>query len=130
MKTIIQTTEDGSHTLYVPGIDEHYHSTHGAIQESMHVYIEAGLCHCRAPEINLMEIGFGSGLNAFLTLLEAEKLQKMIHYTTLELYPLPVVDAEKLNYVVRRMLQTAGYIVERLPGPSGKREILRATKVA
>lgn len=60
MKTILQTTDDGSHTLYVPELDEHYHSTHGAIQESMHVFIDAGLRHCTSEEINLLEIGFGT----------------------------------------------------------------------
>lgn len=105
MKTILQTTADGSHTLYVPELDEHYHSTHGAIGESMHVYIDAGLRHCLSAEINLLEIGFGTGLNAFLTTYCAKG-------------------------VVRRMLQSAGYIVEHLPGPPGKREILRAGKAS
>ena len=70
MQRIIEITEDGSHTLYLPELDEHYHSTHGAIRESLHVYLEAGLHHCHKEEINLLEIGFGTGLNAFLTLLE------------------------------------------------------------
>ncbi len=221
MQHIIEITEDGSHTLYVPELDEHYHSTHGAIQESLHVYLEAGLHHCDKPEVNLLEIGFGTGLNAFLTLLDTEKSKKTVKYTSLERYPVSCVDARMFNYsklldpsqeekfmrlhssawsvweeitpnfhlkklqmdatnpdgfqpeglfdiiyydafapekqpnmwtqeifnrlyilsnqeailttycakgAVRRMLQSAGYQVERLPGPPGKREILRAVK--
>ncbi len=221
MNIEFEITEDGSHTLFVPELNEHYHSTHGAIQESMHVFIDAGLRHCVKSEIKVLEIGFGTGLNAFLTLLEAERTGRKIDYTTLEFYPLSIIDAEKLNYVeltdstkkdvfrelhkvewgkwsqltlyfsllkmkfdfskpsdfdtenkfdviffdafapekqpemwaqeifdkiysissensilttycakgsVRRMLQTAGFVVERLPGPPGKREILRARK--
>lgn len=221
MNTEFKITEDGSHTLFVPELNEHYHSTHGAIQESVHVFIDAGLQHCQKNEVNTLEIGFGTGLNAFLTLLEAEKASKKIDFTSLELYPISLADAEKLNYselispahkidflklhsvdwgkweqitlyfsllkeqidfsnpvnyfpenkfdiiyfdafapekqpemwtqeifdkifsicapeailttycakgVVRRMLQTSGFIVERLPGPPGKREMLRAIK--
>ncbi len=98
MKTILETTEDGSHTLYVPELQEHYHSTHGAIQESMHVFIDAGLRHCERETVYLLEIGFGTGLNSLLTLLEAEKLQKKIHYHSLERYPLTEAEAKQFNY--------------------------------
>jgi tRNA U34 5-methylaminomethyl-2-thiouridine-forming methyltransferase MnmC len=91
-------TEDGSNTLYVPEIDECYHSSHGAIQESMHIFIEAGLKQSKKHEINILEIGFGTGLNAFLTLIEAEKSQKTIHFISLELYPVEFEKALKLNY--------------------------------
>jgi tRNA U34 5-methylaminomethyl-2-thiouridine-forming methyltransferase MnmC len=91
-------TEDGSNTLYVPEIDECYHSSHGAIQESMHIFIEAGLKQSKKHEINILEIGFGTGLNAFLTLIEAEKSQKTIHFISLELYPVEIEKALKLNY--------------------------------
>ena len=221
MNIEFEITEDGSHTLFVPGLNEHYHSTHGAIQESMHVFVDAGLRHCAKSEIKVLEIGLGTGLNAFLALVEAEKSSKKIDFTSLEFYPLSITDAEKLNYaglidpskkdvfnelhkaewevwnqitlyfsllkmkfdfskpsefspekqfdiiffdafapekqpemwtqeifdkiysvssenailttycakgVVRRMLQAAGFVVERLLGPPGKREILRARK--
>lgn len=218
MNIEIKTTSDGSHTLYVPEIDESYHSTHGAIQESRHIFIEAGLKHCQKAEINVLEIGFGTGLNALLALEEAGRSQKHIHYTTIEKYPIEYKTAVQLNYPeqlshvyrtffnkihscqwneivqistnftlrkietdftdfepdsffdaiffdafspekqpemwsqyqfekifrhcnqgavlttycakgnVRRALQNAGFTVERLPGPPGKREILRATK--
>ncbi len=219
LHTQLITTEDGSHSFYVPHLEEHYHSTHGAIQESRHVYINAGLNACELQKINVLEIGFGTGLNAFLTLLESENNEKQIHYTSLELYPLCIKRTKQLNYVqqltkddnatqflalhqaawgeavdvtsmftlhkiktdfsnpdnlktdsrfdviyfdafapekqpemwtqqifdklfslcnknaiittycakgeVRRMLQSAGFTMERLPGPPGKREILR-----
>ena len=222
MQTQLITTEDGSHSLFVPHLNEHYHSTHGAIQESRHVYIQSGFEASPLKQINVLEIGFGTGLNAFLTLLEAEKTNKEVHYTSLELYPLDIEKAKKLNYaqqlsdasseslflslhtapwnesviitpsfslhkietdfsnpnnlktkthfdliyfdafapekqpemwtqeifdkifilsnpeaiittycakgVVRRMLQSARFAVERLPGPPGKREILRGAK--
>jgi len=219
MHTELKLTEDGSHTLFVPEIDECYHSTHGAIQESRHIFMEAGLNQCLKPEISVLEIGFGTGLNAFLTLLESERSGKKIRYTSLELYPVGVETALLLNYpaemapdkkylfdklhtspwneaieitpdfllkkietdftgyifegnfdvvyfdafspekqpemwsnelfekiyshcnagsilttycakgIVRRAMQEAGFVVERLPGPPGKREILRSLKV-
>jgi len=218
----IEITEDGSHTLYVPTLDEHYHSIHGAIQESSYVYIEAGLRACEKNEIHLLEIGFGTGLNAFLSLLESESGNIKIIYHTVEKYPLSLENASVLNYpsliapqhsevfallhsspwetpieissrfslvkhrldfskpaqfdpqiefdvvfydafapdkqpemwtleifekifalcscdaifttycakgAVRRTLQTAGFVVERLPGPPGKREMLRGRKI-
>lgn len=218
MKSTFMLTEDGSHTLFVPEIDECYHSTHGAIQESLHIFIEVGLKQCLKPEIKVLEIGFGTGLNAFLTFLEAERSGKKIQYTSLEKYPVEVEKAIQLNYpeerapdkrhvfeqlhtspwntpvniragfslqkmeadftgfniegmydviyfdafspekqpemwsqelfgqiyshcypgailttycakgVVRRAMQNAGFTVERLPGPPGKREILRGLK--
>lgn len=220
VKPKIEVTADGSHTLFVPELDEHYHSVNGAIQESLHVFIDAGLKHCRTNEIHIFEVGFGTGLNAFLTLVANKDLKKTIHYTGIELYPLPTDLIERLNYAqayttqeqslynrlhseewerevqiasdfylrkikadmasfdwsavsgidliyfdafapdkqsdlwtqdifdniyrvaneeailvtycakgtVRRMMQQAGFKVERVPGPPGKREMLRASK--
>ncbi len=209
----IVTTADGSHSLFVPALDEHYHSMNGAIQESRHVFINV-LNQIPKNHIRILEIGFGTGLNAFLTLLTGRD----IHYTALELYPLSVETACALNYpemldtarranfehlhsaewnkaevitphftlykinadftqykfpeqydviyfdafspekqpemwsetvfeklydaaapnavlttycakgAVRRAMQQAGFVVERLPGPPGKREMLRAKK--
>lgn len=221
MRPVIEKTADGSHTLFVPELDEHYHSVNGAIQESMHVFIDAGLRHSPKEEVYVFEVGFGTGLNAFLTLLDAQEKNRIIHYTSVEAYPLGSSIVEKLNYPekfpkalhsyfsqlhnaewnkevqitdnfylkklhadfsqfdfsqihylqdiiyfdafapdkqsdlwsqdifnhlysisaehgvlvtycakgdVRRMMQQAGYTTERLPGPPGKREMLRATK--
>ena len=98
MHSELLITEDGSHTLFVPEIDECYHSSHGAIQESRHIFIESGLKHCTKKEIRVLEIGFGTGLNAFLTLIEAEGGSKKIRYTSLEKYPVEVEKAFQLNY--------------------------------
>ena len=92
----IQQTEDGSHTIYVPDIDEHYHSIHGAIQESDHVFIQNGLNVCQKNEITILEIGFGTGLNALLTLLN--KGGKTVNYIGVEKYPLNNDEIETLNY--------------------------------
>jgi len=230
----IQLTADGSHTLFVPSMDEHYHSVNGAKTEAEHIYINYGLSQCKASSINILEIGFGTGLNAYLSLVESENSNRKIVYTSLELYPLSMNQVKELNYpkviypefadlyyrlheaewgklseivptfsllkintdftkisdsekslewtlgtienklvlydvvyfdafapekqpemwqqeffdsiyksmntngilttycakgVIRRMLQSAGFKVEKLPGPPGKREVLRATKL-
>ncbi len=215
----LEPTADGSNTLFVPELDEHYHSVKGALTESQHIFIQMGLNHSQAESPHVLEIGFGTGLNAFLTLLEAEKQQRKVCFTSIERYPLKEDIVRKLGYpeiiapeksekfyalhtapwnqsveissyftlhkiegdfthfdfqshydvvyfdafapekqpemwsqplfdrlyqqmnpggilttycakgVVRRMLQAAGFTVERLPGPpGGKREILRASK--
>lgn len=109
MQTEIKLTEDGSHTLFVPAIDECYHSTHGAVQESRYIFIEAGLKHCSKSEIRVLEIGFGTGLNAFLTLLEAQNCSKQIHYTSLERYPVEVEKLLQLNYSDKLSIENQKY---------------------
>lgn len=218
IKRELQETADGSHTLFIPEMDEHYHSVNGAVQESRHVFIEAGLHHQAKKDITVFEIGFGTGLNAFLTLLDAEEKNRKVDYYSVELYPLEPELVQSLNYgkvicpekedlfqalhaapwneaasitnlftlhkiqgdnnsctlpegidlvyfdafapdkqpemwnqeifdrlyahmaeggilttycakgAVRRMMKEAGYSVERIPGPPGKREMLRAIK--
>ena len=91
-------TADGSHTLYVPELEEHYHSVNGAIQESMHVFINNGFEITTANPVNILEIGFGTGLNAFLTLLKAEERNRKVFYTTIEKYSLPQSVTNVLNY--------------------------------
>ncbi|MGK0412210.1 MAG: tRNA U34 5-methylaminomethyl-2-thiouridine-forming methyltransferase MnmC [Polaribacter sp.] len=226
MKREILITSDGSTTIHLPDWDEQYHSKHGAIQEAYHVFIKSGfepVCSELASEskgnISILEIGFGTGLNAFITFLEGNKKEVKIEYVGVEAYPVLADEIQKLNYVselnasehqlifdamhdiswdekqaisddflltkrkqffadiqdenvfnliyfdafgarnqpelwteeifkkmytalkfkgilvtysakgsVRRALQTVGFIVERLPGPPGKREMLRAIK--
>ena len=94
----LEQTADGSYTLYVPELDEHYHSVNGAVQESRHVFIEAGLHQLEREEITVFEVGFGTGLNAFLTLLDAEQHRKRITYYSAELYPLRMEVVQSLNY--------------------------------
>jgi tRNA U34 5-methylaminomethyl-2-thiouridine-forming methyltransferase MnmC len=105
MQRLPVITNDGSHTISIPDMQVTYHSHHGAIQESMHVFIEAGLRYVsgtlRVPDtddIRILEMGFGTGLNAFLTLLEAESLSRAVLYTAVELYPLQQQEIVSLNY--------------------------------
>lgn len=228
MKREILITSDGSTTIHLPDWDEQYHSKHGAIQEAYHVFIHTGLHYflkslenrSLKPTISILEIGFGTGLNAFITFLEARKENISINFDGVEAYPVIAEEVSKLNYVkelkaeeqkqffdkmhdvswnekheiskefilnkrkqffdeiddenefdliyfdafgaknqpelwteeiflkmykatkengvlvtysakgsVRRALQTVGFKVERLPGPPGKREMLRAIKI-
>lgn len=95
----LMLTADGSHTLHIPELNEHYHSDRGAIQESMHVFIEAGFRSCKASAtLTLFEVGFGTGLNAWLTLLEAKRLKQKTHYISIEKYPLTANEFSALNY--------------------------------
>ena len=209
---VIIPTSDGSKTIYSSRFGEHYHSTYGAASESKHVFIEAGYLTAPVEPVSVLEIGFGTGLNAWLTLQQAGRLRRRTCYEAVELYPIddavvcelsddavfrslhaavwelpveitpwfvlykrksdllkttllrkydlvyfdafsPAVQPEMWTRdiftrlyeamnpgailttycakgAVRRTLQDAGFSVERLPGPAGKREILRARKTA
>jgi len=95
-------SKDGSHTIQIPLLNVTYHSIHGAIQESMHVFIKEGLHYTiyQRPhqQVNIFEMGFGTGLNAFLTAIEAETKNIQVHYTAVEQFPLSTDEADKLNY--------------------------------
>tara|TARA_R110001583_G_scaffold8413_9_gene40233 strand:+ start:1811 stop:2476 length:666 start_codon:yes stop_codon:yes gene_type:complete len=220
LKREIIITSDGSSTIHLPEWNEQYHSKHGAIQEAIHVFINSGLSLFSNQKINILEIGFGTGLNSFITYLEAPKMNLEVNYVGIEAYPVIPEEIEKLNYVdelkatefksvfnemhlqdweakkeistkfyltkrkqffneikvvnsfdliyfdafgarvqpelwteeifkimfdalktggvlvtysakgsVRRAMQSVGFLVEKLPGPPGKREMLRAKKV-
>ena len=109
---IVRKTADGSDTLFVPELDETYHSLYGAIQESVFIFVELGLKMCRKNSIRVLEVGFGTGLNALLTALEAERTQKMIYYKALELYPVSIEDARLLNYP--ELLGSCGDLFDRI----------------
>lgn len=219
MERKVIITADGSSTIYLPEWDENYHSKHGAIQEAIHVFIKSGLSLFSNKKIAILEIGFGTGLNSFITFLEAPKFNLEIDYVGVEGYPVSFDELDKLNYVselkaaeygsvfsemhqqkwevkneistafsltkrkllfheindintydliyfdafgarvqpelwteeifqimynslkndgilvtysakgsVRRVMQKVGFLVEKLPGPPGKREMLRAIK--
>jgi tRNA U34 5-methylaminomethyl-2-thiouridine-forming methyltransferase MnmC len=102
MKREIIITGDGSHSISVPELNVAYHSIHGAIQESTHVFIKAGLIDSEIFDYvgvhHILEIGFGTGLNALLTLIEADKHKNRIYYTGIELYPLDFPEINQLNY--------------------------------
>lgn len=97
----IEITNDGSPTLYVPELEEHYHSTKGALTESRHIFIEMGLHHSAASAPRVLEIGFGTGLNAFLTLLDSDARRCKVAYTGLELHPLASDCLHALDYPSR-----------------------------
>ncbi|WP_405608162.1 tRNA (5-methylaminomethyl-2-thiouridine)(34)-methyltransferase MnmD [Polaribacter sp. Asnod1-A03] len=216
MKREILITSDGSTTINLPDLNEQYHSKNGSINESYHVFINSGLKLVAEKEVSILEIGFGTGLNCFITYLEAER---NINYVGVEAYPVTADEVEKMNFIsilnaekesiyfdkihqvsweeknqisdtfsltkrkqffediedkdafnliyfdafgarvqpqlwtveifqkmyealkengilvtysakgsVRRAMQEVGFMVERLPGPPGKREMLRAIK--
>jgi len=96
--TEIILTGDGSHTLYVPELNEHYHSVHGAVQESGFIFIDNGFRQSTASPLRVFEAGFGTGLNALLTAIESSSAKRKTFYTAIEKYPLPSYITEKLNY--------------------------------
>jgi tRNA U34 5-methylaminomethyl-2-thiouridine-forming methyltransferase MnmC len=221
LKRKIITTADGSKTIQIEDWNEQYHSVHGAIQEAYHVFIKHGLSLFHDQPLSILEIGFGTGLNALITLLESKKRGLDIVYKGIEAYPVIPEELEQLDYIealdaadmelcffnmhqtfwgqshpilpnfslikqqidfreiadvdqfdliyfdafgarvqpelwteevfaimfralkkdgvlvtysakgsVRRAMQAVGFVVERLPGPPGKREMLRALKVS
>lgn len=99
MKRKIITTADGSKTIQIEEWNEQYHSKHGAIQEAYHVFIKHGLTLFNSSEIAILEIGFGTGLNALITTLEAPKHKLAIRYTGIEAYPVAAEEVSQLNYI-------------------------------
>ncbi len=99
MKREIIKTEDGSTSLHLPDWNESYHSKHGAIQEAYHVFIHNGFSLFEGKSISILEIGFGTGLNSFISYLEAKRLDKSIDYVGVEAYPVSLHEALQMNYV-------------------------------
>lgn len=91
-------TKDGSHSVFVEEMGETYHSVHGAIAEAKHVYIRNGVACSSSNDINILEMGFGTGLNALLTAEYAHERKIQINYTALEAYPLEENEWSALNY--------------------------------
>ena len=107
MKREIIITDDGSTTIRIPEWDENYHSTHGAIQEAKHVFIKNGLdLFQKQDSISILEIGFGTGLNAFITFLETVNKEK-VNYVGVEAYPISTEEIAQMNYVTE--LQATQY---------------------
>ena len=102
LKRAILHTHDGSTTIHIEEWDECYHSKFGAIQEAYHVFIKNGLeVLAAASEISILEIGFGTGLNALITMLEAEKRQIKVNYVGVEAYPVAFDEIVQLNYATQ-----------------------------
>ena len=98
MKRRIITTGDGSKTIQIEDWNEQYHSKHGAVQEAYHVFIEHGLRLFNNTSITVLEVGFGTGLNALITLLEAAKQQLTVDYIGVEAFPVSVDEISALDY--------------------------------
>lgn len=100
MESSLVITGDGSTSVFIPELDEHYHSIHGALQESMHVFIDAGLKYKikQTTSIDILEIGLGTGLNTLLTCIIAEENKSTVNYTAIEKYPLVKTIISELNY--------------------------------
>lgn len=98
MKREIITTKDGSTSLFIPEWNETYHSKHGAIQEAYHVFIKNGLSIFNGKSVSILEIGFGTGLNAFITSLEADKNNVEVNYTAVEAFPLTIEEIDAMNF--------------------------------
>ncbi|WP_202702376.1 tRNA (5-methylaminomethyl-2-thiouridine)(34)-methyltransferase MnmD [Flavobacterium sp. UGB4466] len=99
MKREIIKTLDGSTTIHLQEWNESYHSKHGAIQEAKHVFIKNGLSLFDAAPVSILEIGFGTGLNAFITFLESRSKQQQIDYVGVEAYPVDAKEVLEMNYV-------------------------------
>jgi tRNA U34 5-methylaminomethyl-2-thiouridine-forming methyltransferase MnmC len=98
MERELRITNDGSHTMYVKEMGEPYHSIHGAVQESRHVFLEQGFNNMNGQITRILEIGFGTGLNALLTLVEAKRQSKRVYYHAVEKYPLDPPEYEGINH--------------------------------
>ena len=92
------TTSDGSHTVFVPELNEHYHSIHGAVQESTFIFINNGFEVCMADPLNIFEVGFGTGLNALLTAIKSMAGEREVNYTSIEKYPIDELIISSLNH--------------------------------
>lgn len=101
MKREIIQTLDGSTTIHLEEWGECYHSKHGAIQEAKHVFIQNGFSLFDSSPISILEIGFGTGLNAFITFLEANKKKQPINYVGVEAYPVAANEVLMMNYVAQ-----------------------------
>ncbi len=103
MKREIITTADGSKTIFIPEWNEQYHSKHGALQEARHVFLKTGLAHFvelypSVKEISILEMGFGTGLNALITIEEAKKYTLRINYVGVEAFPITSEEVEGMDY--------------------------------
>lgn len=114
MKREIITTADGSTTIHIPEWNEQYHSKHGAIQEAYHVFIKNGLSLFENKNISVLEIGFGTGLNCFITFLEGQKSGLNIDYVGVEAYPISDDELQQLNYVSELKAENDALVFEEI----------------
>jgi tRNA U34 5-methylaminomethyl-2-thiouridine-forming methyltransferase MnmC len=123
MKREIIITADGSTTIRIPDWNENYHSSHGAIQEAKHVFIANGLdLFKNQAEISILEIGFGTGLNAFITFLETQNNEK-VNYVGVEAYPISQDEVNQMNYTSELKANSFTTIFEKLHNCDWEQEI-------
>jgi tRNA U34 5-methylaminomethyl-2-thiouridine-forming methyltransferase MnmC len=114
LKREIIQTKDGSTTIHLPDWDESYHSKHGAIQEAYHVFIKNGLSLFPEKSVSVLEIGFGTGLNAFITFLESRNFSQTIDYVGIEAYPISAEEVLQMNYVSELKAETKRKYFEKI----------------
>ena len=119
MERKIVKTGDGSTTIQITDWNEQYHSMHGAVQEAKHVFLKMGFdfwkeLHPETTLLHILEIGFGTGLNALLTLIHAEKIQQNIHYEGVEAYPVLAEEIAQLNYLETAQAETYAAVFEKM----------------
>ncbi|HCS20877.1 MAG TPA: methyltransferase [Bacteroidetes bacterium] len=115
MKIETLLSADGSSTLFLPEMNETYHSRHGAITESQHVYIDQGLARCSVEVVNVLEFGFGTGLNALLSLRYAQKHGIRLNYASVEIYPLPPSIIHQINYGSQLGMEASWQTLHQIP---------------
>ena len=123
MKREIIQTLDGSTTIHLPEWNECYHSKHGAIQEAQHVFIKNGLKLFENKKVAILEIGFGTGLNAFITLLESRKLNQNIEYVGVEAYPISADEVISMNFVNELDANAEGNLFKKMHESNWEEEI-------
>ena len=107
-------THDGSTTIHIKEWDECYHSKFGAIQEAQHVFIKNGLSLFNDQTVSILEIGFGTGLNAFITFLESKKIGLTVDYVGIDAYPISHQEVKQMNYVSELKAESDEAIFEKM----------------
>ena len=124
MEREIITTADGSKTIHIKDWNEQYHSIHGAIQEAYHVFIKHGLDLYTNRPLSILEIGFGTGLNAFITFLEGKKTKLNITYVGIEAYPITSEELQQLNYVTELKVENQAKNFEAMHRSPWEKEVV------
>ena len=124
MKREIIQTHDGSTTIHIEEWDECYHSKFGAIQEAQHVFINNGLSLFENKTVSILEIGFGTGLNAFITFLESQRLNQSIDYVGVEAYPISPEEVLLMNYVPVLSAENESATFEKMHESSWEEQII------
>lgn len=122
----IVPTADGSESLYLKELDEHYHSHHGALQESVHVYIKAGVEYILAngfSDIKVFELGLGTCLNAFLTISYAEKNKIETSYYSIEKFPIEPSALKRMNYKTQPELKSIAPLCDAIVDAEWDKEV-------